>query len=263
MQSVKQIVIQSAAALVVVLALISSACNRTAPAKAAPVAANAGDTAMQAALKKYVIEFLKRYPTVNTYLGGGGLDPSLRDVDGMLRDYSIAAMDDEDRWLDDTSKTISGINAGSLSATAKIDRDVALAQIQFLLHQHQVRHYQQRALDTYVSEPFRAIDWQLQGMTSTGGKTWGTGFEWTLLVERVRAIPMFLEAAKDQLRSGIAANNNPDPRMLRRDGIDSVEANSKYFATTLPQIADERVSGDQRDQILGELADASKGAMQA
>src|SRR5471032_2212172 len=163
MPSIKQIV----TALVVVLALLTSACNRNAPNKAAPVAANAGDVAMQAALKKYVIEFLKRYPTVNTYLGGGGLDPSLRDVDGMLRDYSIAAMDDEDRWLNDTAKTISGINASSLSAPAKIDRDVALAQIQFLIHQHEVRHYQQRALVTYVGEPFRALDWQLQGMTST------------------------------------------------------------------------------------------------
>ena len=137
------------------------------------------------------------------------------------------------------------------------------AQIQFMLHQHQVRHYQQRALDTYVSEPFRALDWQLQGMTQTGSKTYGTGAEWTLVVERVRAIPKFLAAAQDQLRSGVSARNTPDPRMLRRDGIETAEANAKYFEQTLPQIAADRVSGDQRGQILGEINDASKQAMLA
>jgi len=250
-------------ALVVALSLLTSACNGGAPAASGPAAADAGDTALTAALHTYVVEFLRRFPTVNTYLGGGGLDPSLMEVDGMLRDYSIAAMEKEDLWLADTSKAIAAIDPGTLSAGARIDRDVALAQMQFLLHQHQVRHYQQRALDTYVGEPFRALDWQLQGMTPTGGKTYGTGFEWTLVVERVREIPAFLAAAREQLRSGVATNNTPDPRMLRRDGIETTEANAKYFAETLPQIAAERVSGDQRDQILGEMKDASKQAMQA
>ena len=250
-------------ALVVALALLTSACNRSAPATSAPPAADAGDTALKAALQIYVLEFLRRYPTVSTYLGGGGLDPSLENVDGMLRDYSIAAMEQEDQWLAEASKAISAVDANTLSTGGRIDRDVALAQIQFMLHQHQVRHYQQRALDTYVSEPFRALDWQLQGMTQTGAKTYGTGFEWTLVVERIRAIPKFLASAQDQLRSGVSANNTPDPRMLRRDGIEAVEANAKYFAQTLPQIASERVSGDQRGQILGEINDASKQAMQA
>jgi uncharacterized protein (DUF885 family) len=254
---------RTACALVVVLSLVSSACNRPPPETTTPAAAASGDAALKTALDRYVVEFLRRYPTVNTYLGGGGLDASLKDVDGMLRDYSIAAMEAEDRWLDDTVKAIGAIDANTLSPAPRIDRDVALAQIQFMLHQHQVRHYQQRALDTYVSEPFRALDWQLQGMTQTGNKTYGTGAEWTLVVERIRAISKFLAAAQDQLRSGVGAGNTPDPRMLRRDGIETAEANAKYFAQTLPQIAADRVSGDQRGQILGEINDASKQAMLA
>ena len=254
---------RTACALVVVLSFVSSACNRTPPETTTPAAAASGDAALKTALDRYVVEFLRRYPTVNTYLGGGGLDASLKDVDGMLRDYSIAAMEAEDRWLDDTVKTIGAIDANTLSPAPRIDRDVALAQIQFMLHQHQVRHYQQRALDTYVSEPFRALDWQLQGMTQTGNKTYGTGAEWTLVVERIRAISRFLAVAQDQLRSGVGAGNTPDLRMLRRDGIETAEANAKYFAQTLPQIAADRVSGDQRGQILGEINDASKQAMLA
>ena len=42
--------------------------------------------------RRYVVEFLRRNPTTNTYLGGAGLDPSLRDVDGTLRDVSPQAI---------------------------------------------------------------------------------------------------------------------------------------------------------------------------
>jgi len=52
-----------------------------------------GDAAFKTIHDKYVVEFLRRNPTVNTYLGGAGLDPSLREVDGTLRDYSPAALE--------------------------------------------------------------------------------------------------------------------------------------------------------------------------
>jgi len=41
--------------------------------------ANADDT-LKKVHDEYVVEFLRRNPTVNTYLGGAGLDPKLRDV---------------------------------------------------------------------------------------------------------------------------------------------------------------------------------------
>src|SRR5438067_13199971 len=186
--------------LLLLALLLAGACvqqqqtqNTNAPATPA---AGAGDQAFKAIHDKYVVEFLRRNPSVNTYLGGAGLDPSLKEADGRLRDYSASALAEEDRWLADAQKAIEGTDANTLSANARIDRDVALAQIRFQLHQHQVRRYQERALDTFVGEPFRALDWQLQGMAQTGDKTYGTADEWTLVVKRGSAIPKLLSAAQ-------------------------------------------------------------------
>ena len=49
---------------------------------------NSGDKELKRIHDAYVVEFLRRNPTVNTYLGGAGLDPSLKHVDGTLRDHS-------------------------------------------------------------------------------------------------------------------------------------------------------------------------------
>lgn len=221
------------------------------------------DAAFKKIHDEYVVEFLRRNPTVNTYLGGSGLDPKLREVDGTLRNHSAEALREEDRWLSSTRTSLEGINAASLSPAQRINRDVAFAQINFLLHQHQVRRYQERALDTYTDEPFRAVDWQLQGMSRTGDKTYGTAEEWTLVARRVASIPAFLKVAQDQISAGMKSNNTPDWRMLIRNGIDTSEADAKYFEETLPKLADERVSGPQREQILSQLREASKQAAAA
>lgn len=219
---------------------------------------NSGDRELKTIHDAYVVEFLRRNPTVNTYLGGAGLDPSLKDVDGTLRDHSAAAVDAEDRWLAESQKSFEGIDPNALSANRRIDREVALAQIRFLLHQHQVRRYQERALDTYTDEPFRAIDWQLQGMTATGEKTYGTDEEWSLVAKRVSAIPRFLRVAQEQLLAGIKSNNMPDSRVLIRNGIGTSDADANYFDETLPKLAEDRITGPQRDQLLTQVRDASK-----
>jgi uncharacterized protein (DUF885 family) len=246
--------------LVSTLLALAAGCN-TAKVAEAP-GRNADDTLKQT-LRGYVVEFLRRNPTVNTYLGGAGLDPSLKDVDGALRDYSTAALQQEDDWLKRTQVAITAVPEASLSPASRVDRQVALAQIAFQLHQHQVRRYHERALDTFVSEPFRALDWQMQGMTQTGAATYGTAEEWALLIRRVGAIPAYLQRAREQLLAGVAANNVPDRRMIRRDGIDTSEANAKYFAETLPKLAAERIAGAQREQMLGDLNRESTAASNA
>jgi uncharacterized protein (DUF885 family) len=241
--------------LVAIVATIAvSACSSEPP----PPKGESPDVKLQNALKTYVVEFLRRNPTTNTYLGGAGLDASLRDVDGTLRDYSRTALEDEDRWLTETSAAVSAIPPDGLSTGPRIDREVALAQIRFMLRQHQIRRYQERALDTYVGEPFRALDWQLQGMTQTGASTYGTSDEWMLVVNRVRAIPRFLATAEAQLEIGRSAGRVPDRRMLERDGLNTTEANAKYFGETLVTLAAARASGPEKDRILAELADAAK-----
>jgi uncharacterized protein (DUF885 family) len=229
----------------------------------APAAGDSGDAEFKKLHDAYVVEFLKRNPTVNTYLGGAGLDPSLKDVDGKLRDHSASALQAEDAWLTNTQKAFETIDPKTLSPGRQIDRDVALAQIRFLLRQHGARRYPERALDTYTDEPFRAIDFQLQGMTQTGDKTYGTDEEWTLVANRLRAVPQFLKTAQDQLTAGIQSKATPDRRMLKRNGIDTSEANAKYFTTELPKIASERISGPQRDALLAQVREASKQAAEA
>ena len=243
-----------------ILALIAAMTACTTTKTTEQTMNNSGDKEFKRIHDAYVIEFLRRNPTVNTYLGGAGFDPSLKDVDGTLRDHSASALEAEDRWLADAQKSFESVDPNTLPANRRIDRDVALAQIRFLLHQHQVRRYQERALDTYTDEPFRAIDWQLQGMTQTGEKTYGTDEEWSLVAKRVSAIPRFLSVAQEQLLAGIKSNNTPDSRVLMRNGIATSEADAKYFEETLPKLAEERVTGAQRDQLLTQIRDASKKA---
>src|SRR5262245_50435556 len=238
------------------LVALTFACTSSQPA-------GSGDAGLKTTLHAYVVEFLRRNPTTNTYLGGAGFDPALKDVDGRLRDHSAGALLAEDQWLNDQRQQLEKISAQSLSADAAIDRDVALAQIAYLIRQHQTRRYQERALDTYVLEPFRALDWQLQGMAQTGDKTYGTAEEWSLVVKRVQAIPKFLENAEAQLSAGVASGNTPDPRMIKRDGIGTAESTAKYFAETLPGLGDQRISGEDRPKLLADLRTASASAATA
>jgi uncharacterized protein (DUF885 family) len=248
-------------ALGISVILAAVACSSEAPKPQQQ--ADSADTTLKKTLTAYAVEFLRRNPTTNTYLGGAGLDPSLKEVDGMLRDYSATALAAEDQWLTDTAKSIEAINPSMLSANLRIDREVALAQIRFMLREHQVRKYHERALDTYVSDPFRAIDWQLQGMTHTDEKVYGTAEEWTMLINRVRSIPRYLNTAQAQLEIGMKAGHAPDSRMLVRDGLNTSEANAKYFGETLPRLAEERMGGADRERSLIELKDACKDAAAA
>ena len=125
-----------------------------------------------------------------------------------------------------------------------------------------MRKYHERALDTFVSEPFRAIDWQLQGMTLTDDKVWGTAEEWTALINRVRAIPRYLNSAQAQLLIGVKANHVPDRRMLERDGLATSEANDKFFAETLPALVSAH-PGVYHGMGLRDLADQMFGQLKA
>src|SRR5215207_7351443 len=66
---------------------------QNAPANSNAQAGGGGDAAFKTIHDRYVVEFLRRNPSVNTYLGGAGLDPSLKEVDGRLRDHSSAALE--------------------------------------------------------------------------------------------------------------------------------------------------------------------------
>jgi uncharacterized protein (DUF885 family) len=231
-------------------------------AQAAPAGANA-DERFAALEHEYVIYFMSRFPVVATYLGGAAFDPALAHVDGTLRDYSPGALTQEDARLRKFRTRFAGIAEEQLSARRRIDRGIALAQIEFLLHQHEVRRHQERSLDSFVDEPFRGVDWQIQDMTATGAATYGTPAEWRAVIARMRAIAAYFTHAQVQLARGIARKNTPDARTLAEHGLASTAADAQYFATTLPAIAAQDIAGPQRAALLADIASAGNEARDA
>jgi uncharacterized protein (DUF885 family) len=211
----------------------------------------------------YVVYFLGRFPVVATYLGGAAFDPLLAGVDGRLRDYSPDGLRAEDARLAEFRARFAHLAPAGLSPRRRIDRSVALAGIAFLEHQHNVRRHQQKALDAYVDEPVRGVDWQIQGMTAGSGPAYGTEAQWQAVVARVRAVPGYLATAERQLAAGVAAHNVPDGRILLDFGVKSAAADADYFESTLPQLASAAIAAAQRTALPHDLADAGAAAAAA
>jgi uncharacterized protein (DUF885 family) len=201
-----------------------------------------------------------RYPVMATYLGGSAFDPGLAQVDGTLRDNSPAAIASEDQHLRQLRLQFAAAEPRRLSAQRRIDRQLALAQIDFLLHQHEVLHHPQRALDTYADEPLRGVDWQIQDMTPTGATTAGSAAQWQQLLARTRAVPAYVATAQAQLASGLRAGHPADWRVLIAFGLGSTAAAVDYFSKTLPGIAGQLMTGSDRESVLRQLQQAGKEA---
>jgi uncharacterized protein (DUF885 family) len=247
-------------ALAVPIALFAQA-KKTAPPKPSPPKPSP-DAPYKRLEARYVREFLRRHPVVSTYLGGSGLYPELARADGMLRDWSPAAMAEEARVYRTIRDGLEKLDPAKLTPSRRIDRDVALHQIDFMLHQLEERKHWQRSLDTYVNEAFRGIDWYTQGMTDQKRGRYGTAAEWATVAARVAAVPAHLARARANLEAGLAADNVPDFRMVERDGLASSEENAKYFETVLPDMAAERT----KDQPFAKATVAdlrAKGALAA
>jgi uncharacterized protein (DUF885 family) len=248
----------------VLLALATAAGAAARPPVAQPVPMHhTGDARFATVEHAYVTYVLGQFPVVATYLGGAAFDPSLAAVDGTLRDYSPAALESEDARLGAFRAQFSAVAPATLSARRRIDRSVALAQIAFLLREHQQRRYQQVCVDSYVDEPFRGVDWQIQGMTATGAATYGTDAEWQAVIARVRAIPAYLAAAERQLTAGVEAQHTADWRVLHDFGLQSAAADAEYFGKTLPQIAASDIVPARREAVQRDLQAAGNDAAAA
>jgi uncharacterized protein (DUF885 family) len=231
--------------------------------EASAIQADRAEPQFQQLEHEYVVYFMQRFPVVATYLGGAAFDAALLDVDGKLRDLSADGLAKEDeRWREFRDR-FTALDQGALSVRRQIDRRVALAQLEFLLHQHQVRRYQERALDSYVDEPFRGVDWQTQGMTSTGAETYGTDAEWRQVLARTRAIPAYLAAAEKQLSAGVVARNTPDFRVLEQYGLQSTRADAEFFATALPELARNNLTAQSREPLVRDMREAGSAAAAA
>jgi uncharacterized protein (DUF885 family) len=194
-------------------------------------------TPFSALRDRYFVRVLSLNPVTATYLGGDAYSPELRDVNTRLRDWRPAAIQAELAFYRQAKAERDAISPQSLSPEERIDWEVLGAQLDFILHQVGDLRYYQRSVDTYVAEPFRGVDWQIQQMTDAGNGLLGTGDEWEMVAKRVESIPAYLDAAKANLLAGKAAGNRPDWRMVERDGIAGSQSNADYFRTTLGEQA--------------------------
>jgi uncharacterized protein (DUF885 family) len=222
---------------------------------------------------RYFLKALELNPVTATYLGGDGYDPSLTTINGRLRDWSPGALAAERQAYQEFEAERARIDPATLSPQARIDHAVLGAQLAFSHHQSGERRYHERAIDTYVAEPFRGVDWQIQGMTTVGDTTVGrsdgptvrgTEQEWRLVIERVRAIPAYLDAARANLEEGKKSGNLPDHRMVEKDGVAGVKANADYFRKGLSESARGFMAGQRfAPAVLADLAAASRLASDA
>jgi uncharacterized protein (DUF885 family) len=186
---------------------------------------------------RYFIFHLQRNPVTSTYLGGDGYSPELADTNARLRDFRPASLDAEIRFYRDVRAALGRVLPSSLSPVEQVDYRLMNAQLAFLIHQLAELQYFRRSLDTYVGEPFRGVDWQIQQMPELTGGMLGNEEDWKLVVARTLQIPAYLEVAKANLLAGKSAGSIPDKRMVQRDGINGSKANADYFRTTLPKMA--------------------------
>ncbi|HEX8431132.1 MAG TPA: DUF885 family protein, partial [Longimicrobium sp.] len=138
---------------------------------------------------RYFVRVLELNPVTATFLGGDAYTPTLATINSRLRDYRPTALAAERAFYRDTRAALSAIAPATLTAQERIDHAVMGAQLDFILHQLEELRYHQRSVDTYVAEPFRGIDWQIQQMTDAGGGLLGTAAEWELVVARLQAVP--------------------------------------------------------------------------
>ena len=186
---------------------------------------------------RFFVFHLDKNPVTSTYLGGDGYSPLLATANARLRDYRQAAIDAELKEYRSLHASIEAIPAATLTGADKADHQLMLAQLGFLIHQMGDLHYFRRALDTYVAEPFRGVDWQIQQMPDATNGLLGEESDWQAVATRTLAIPTYLEVAKANLLAGKAAGIIPDKRMVQRDGINGSRANAEYFRVTLPATA--------------------------
>jgi uncharacterized protein (DUF885 family) len=186
---------------------------------------------------RFFVFHLQRNPVTSTYLGGDGYSPELADSNTRLRDFRPQSLDAEIRFYRDVKAALATIVPTALSPVEQIDHRLMTAQVGFLIHQLAELRYYQRSLDTYVQEPFRGIDWQIQQMPDLGNGVLGSESDWQAVLTRALAIPTYIEVAKANLLAGKKAGIIPDRRMVQRDGIAGSKANADYFRNTLPKTA--------------------------
>ena len=117
---------------------------------------------------RYFVRHLLFNPVTATYLGADGYSDVLQSTNGALKDYSEGALARELAFYREAHEELRGIARDSLPPPHQVDHRVMEAQLTFLIRLMADRKYHQRAVDTYTTEPFRGVDWQMQQMQDVG-----------------------------------------------------------------------------------------------
>lgn len=203
------------------------------PASVAPKTPKLSRPAGFASLRsRYVATFFKRFPVVATYFGAEGLDPAFAVFNGRLRDYSADALRAErQEWLE-LQGALGRVDRTVLSDAERVDAGVMASQLAFLLRNLD-RRIHEKALDVFVEEPFRAVEWSFQGMTPDAASgALGTRAEWVALADRVASIPAYLKTALVNVRRGAASGVLPDRRLIAL-AASTAETTVAYFEKSL------------------------------
>ncbi|HEX7614335.1 MAG TPA: DUF885 domain-containing protein, partial [Thermoanaerobaculia bacterium] len=172
---------------------------------------------------------------VATYLGAEGLDPAYAALDGKLRDYSPGALHAErDEWTGFQAR-LAKIDTRKLAEPDRIDAAAMAAQLSFLVRNLD-RRVHEKALDVYLEEPLRGIEFALQGMPPAVDGARGTAAEWRAVALRAAAVPANLKAALANVRRGASGNAIPDRRLITAS-VDAAESTGVYFEKSLPEKA--------------------------
>ncbi len=207
----------------------------------------------------YIKTFLSRFPVVATYLGAAGLDPAYAALDGRLRDYSPAALRTErDEWQAFSAR-LAKIDEKKLSESDRVDAAVLKAQLAFLVHNLD-RRVHEKALDAFLEEPLRGIEWTFQGMERGSDGTLGARAEWEAIAARAAAVPAYLKTALSNVRRGASGDSIPDRRLIAVS-VEAAESTAAYFEKSLPERSKEAGSAlDAAGRASLESASASAAA---
>jgi uncharacterized protein (DUF885 family) len=210
---------------------------------------------------RYLLKVLELNPVTSMYFGGPGFGQSFRGVNGRLRDYRPEAIQEEVAFFREMQRARNQIRPEWLPPGDRNDYAVLGAQLNFILYQLEAVRYYERCVDTYVEEPYRGIQWQVQQMKDLGEGLRGTEDEWRLVLARVGAIPPYLEAARGNLLKGKENGNLPPSQTVDRYGIEGSRTNAEFFRNALPEIARRGVgSRPFADAFLAELESAAQAA---
>ena len=192
---------------------------------------------------RYVTQVLQLHPVASMYFGASIPDESFRGINGRLRDYSPAALENEVVFFREIQRARDAIRPELLTDDERLDYVSIGRQLTYILHQLENVRYYQRSVGPYVAEPYLGISWIIQQMEPQGDGMLGTEAQWRLVVERLGGIPGYLESARTNLMAGRSVGNLPDRASVERDGIDASRANADYFRVTLPDVARRYIGG--------------------